>query len=92
MSAARRLGSAPDGGAPRIDRSPDSGVRLRVRPEDDRSSLAALEAPVTARLSYGDGELALEDAVPFSGNTAITAVFAFAATAAGLLVAAGFYL
>jgi hypothetical protein len=94
MSAAKRLGSTP-----RIDRSPNSGVRLRVRREDDRSSLEAIEAPVVAatperiRVSfYGDGELAPEDAVPFSGNTAITAVFAFCMTAAGALVAAGFYL
>ena len=108
MSAAKRFGSAPQ-----IDRSlranelrssvhsgsPSSGVRLRVRLEDDRSSLDAIEAPAPAattervRVSYyADGELAPEDAVPFSGNTAITAVFAFAMTAAGALVAAGFYL
>ena len=74
-------------------------MRLRVRAEDDRSSLDAIETPAPVmsiermRVSfYGDGELAPEDAVPFSGNTAITAVFAFCMTAAGALVAAGFYL
>ncbi|NUO52092.1 MAG: hypothetical protein HOV80_24840 [Polyangiaceae bacterium] len=96
MSAAKRFGSAPQ-----IDRSPSSGVRLRVRPDDDRSSLDAIETPALAvtgapervRVSfYNEGELAPEDAVPFSGNTAITAVFAFCMTAAGMLVAAGFYL
>jgi hypothetical protein len=103
MSAAKRFGSAP-----KIDRSPNSGVRLRVRPlasqdGDDRSSLDAIETPAPAtpaapermRVSFyneAEGELAPEDAVPFSGNTAITAVFAFCMTAAGALVAAGFYL
>lgn len=101
MSAAKRLGSVHGDGAPSIERSPSSGIRLRVLPEDDRSSLEAFEAPANVRTAaadrarvsfYSEGDLAPEDAVPFSGNTAITAVFAFCATAAGALVAAGFYL
>ncbi len=85
--------------APVSGRSPDSGVRLRVRPEEEeRSSIAAAVIPLAvaprpaAPSLPAEDELALEDAVPFSGNTAVAAVFAFALTAAGGLVAAGLYL
>jgi len=80
--------------APQTERAPASGVRPRVRPEDAFEAAPFSVVPpaneqTEDRLST---ELALEDAVPFQGNAAIAAVFLFATSIAGGLVAVGLYL
>lgn len=86
-------------GAPQTERSPASGVRPAVRepvrqPSQPEVALAFEAAPFSAIPPANSQEegLALEDAVPFSGNSAIAAVFLFATSAAAALVAIGLYL
>lgn len=84
-------------GSPQTERSPASGVRPRVLPPQVTTPdpLPIEPAPfslIPPANRNDDGDLPLEDAVPFHGNTAIAAVFLFVTSAAAAMVAVGLYL
>ncbi len=90
-------------GAPQVERSPASGVRPRVLPQEDRAQEDRAEElhfeaapfsviPPANTQDERPSHLPLEEAVPFHGNTAIAAVFLFVTSAAAAMVAVGLYL